>query len=76
MSAPQSRQTSQSDDAQDTGGARKGFRRLPVGVWLVLAIAVIVGVGFLLFGLASAAGTGSTSPTTSVVVLAVAPLLP
>ena len=48
--------------------AKRGLRRVPVGVWLVLALAVIVGVGILLFSLASAQGTGSTGPTTSTIV--------
>lgn len=73
MSTTQSPDTS-SDGAPGTGESKKGFRRVPVGVWLLLAIAVIVGAGFLLFSLASLSG-GSSSPTTSVVVLAVAPFL-
>ena len=48
---------------------KRGLRRVPVGIWLLIALAVIVGAGFLLFSLASAAGTGSTGPTTSTVVL-------
>ena len=47
-----------------SGPQTPGRRRPPVGVWLALALVVIIAAGVLLFTAANHSGTPASGPTT------------